>query len=42
MLTAADMTNRKTNEADHNDKGIDTLVEAFRADRASLVGQEVD
>lgn len=39
VLIAADMTNGKTNKADHNDKGIDTLVAEFRAERALLVAR---
>lgn len=37
VLRAADMTNRKTHEADHNSRSIDELLEAFRAEREKLV-----
>lgn len=36
-LRAADMENRKTYEANHNDKGIDKLIEDFTKARAILV-----
>jgi len=39
LLVAADMTNRKTNEADHNATGIRELLVEFRADRANLVAR---
>lgn len=38
-LMAADMSNRKTNEADHNAKDIRKLLAEFRADRAKLVAR---
>lgn len=38
-LVAADMGNRKTNEADHNARDIDELLAEFRADRAMLVAR---
>ncbi len=37
VLRAADMTNRKTHEAKHNEKPIDSIVTAFRAQRSKLV-----
>lgn len=39
VLIAADMSNRKTNEADHNARGIRDLLAEFRADRAKLVAR---
>jgi hypothetical protein len=39
VLAAADMSNRKTNEADHNAKDIRELLVEFRADRANLVAR---
>jgi len=39
VLAAADMSNRKTNEADHNGKDIRKLLAEFRADRAKLVAR---
>jgi hypothetical protein len=36
-LIAADIGNRKTNEADHNSRAIGELLAEFRADRARLV-----
>jgi uncharacterized damage-inducible protein DinB len=39
VLVAADMTNRKTHEADHNAKDIRALLAGLRADRAKLVAQ---
>lgn len=38
-LRAADMTNRKTHQADHNRKPIASLLSAFRAERARLVAR---
>ncbi len=38
-LIAADMTNRKTHEASHNDAKIDDLLQAFRAARLETVGR---
>ncbi len=37
VLVAADMTNRKTHEADHNAKDIRALCAELRAERAKLV-----
>lgn len=37
VLCAADMSNRKTNEADHNAGKIETLLAAFRQERVKLV-----
>ncbi len=37
VLRAADMTNRATNEAHHNERSITTLLGAFRAAREHLV-----
>jgi hypothetical protein len=39
MLHAADMTNRKTYEAGHNDGPIASILNAFRAERTRLVDQ---
>jgi len=39
VLVAADMSNRKTHEADHNAKDIRALLTELRAERASLVAQ---
>ena len=39
VLTAADMTNRKTHEANHNAQEIAVLLGEFRADRARLVAR---
>ncbi|ANE52690.1 DinB family protein [Flavisolibacter tropicus] len=36
-LVAADMGNRKTQEAHHDDKSFDELLEAFRQERSKLV-----
>ncbi len=36
-LVGADMTNRKTHEADHNTRDIAKLLATFRTDRLSLV-----
>lgn len=38
-LTAADMTNRKTHEAGHNDRDSGELLAAFRRERAALVAR---
>ena len=38
-LGAADMTNRKTTEADHNTVGIDEVLAAFSHERAELVAK---
>lgn len=37
VLCAADMSNRMTNEANHNAKHIDVLLNAFRRMRAELI-----
>jgi hypothetical protein len=37
VLTAADLTNRKTNEADHNAKSIADILRQFRNARSKLV-----
>ena len=37
VLTPADMTNRKTHEADHNEMPIEELRQAFRSSRAKTV-----
>ena len=37
VLVAADMSNRKTSEADHNAREIEGLLAAFREERAQLV-----
>ena len=39
VLAAADMSNRKTNEADHNDTDIHALCAKLRSERAKLVAQ---
>jgi uncharacterized damage-inducible protein DinB len=39
VLVAADMTNRKTHEADHNARDIRALLSELRAERARLVAQ---
>jgi len=39
MLCAADVTNRKTHEADHNARPIADLLAEFRAERAKLVAR---
>lgn len=38
-LRPADLTNRKTHEADHNAASIEDLLDAFRAARMSFVAQ---
>jgi len=38
-LIAADMTNQKTNQADHNRASITTLLSAFRTHRGKLVAR---
>ncbi|MGQ0600298.1 MAG: DinB family protein [Anaerolineales bacterium] len=38
-LTAADVANRKTYTADHNAHALETLLDAFRAERLALVSQ---
>ncbi len=37
VLRAADLTNRKTNEADHNSQPIQTLLDSFRSLRMDFV-----
>ncbi len=37
VLRPADMTNRKTRQADHNDKPIESILTAFKDARAELV-----
>ncbi|MHC4149586.1 MAG: DinB family protein [Planctomycetota bacterium] len=37
ILTPADMTNRRTYEADHNEKSVKDLLEKFRTAREALV-----
>jgi uncharacterized damage-inducible protein DinB len=37
QLTAADLTNRKTHEAGHNDRDIDEIVREFRKERLQLL-----
>jgi uncharacterized damage-inducible protein DinB len=37
VLTAADMTNRKTHEAQHNSTAFSTVFAAFRTERADFV-----
>jgi uncharacterized damage-inducible protein DinB len=37
VLTAADMTNRKTHEAQHNSTAFSSVFEAFRKERADFV-----
>ena len=39
VLVAADMTNRKTHEADHNAKDIRALCAELRVERAKLVAR---
>jgi uncharacterized damage-inducible protein DinB len=39
VLVAADMTNRQTNEADHNARDIEELLAAFRSERAELIAK---
>src|SRR5262245_32700164 len=39
VLSAADMTNRKTEEADHNTVATDVLLERLRAHREELAQQ---
>ena len=39
QLIAADMANKKTHEAGHNERDITDLLAAFRAERATLVGK---
>ena len=38
-LTAADMTNRKTHEANHNAKSIENILSAFRKERMEFVAR---
>jgi uncharacterized damage-inducible protein DinB len=37
VLSAADMTNKKTEEGDHNDKPIDTLLADFTRERQKML-----
>ncbi len=37
VLRAAEMTNRKTHQADHNDKPIESILTAFRQERSNLI-----
>lgn len=37
VLTAADMTNQKTNEAHHNEKSLEQLLEIFSAERQKIL-----
>ena len=37
MLTAADMTNKKTEEAPHNEKSLEELLDAFTAERQKIL-----
>lgn len=39
VLVAADMTNRKTHEANHNAKDIHSLLSAYRLERGRLVAR---
>ena len=39
MLTVADLSNRKTHDAQHNQRPIDEIVTGFRSARARLVNQ---
>ena len=39
VLRAADMENRKTNEADHNSKPIERILQQFRESRERFVGR---
>lgn len=39
MLTAADMTNQKTHEADHNTSTIENILSAFRKERTEFVAR---
>lgn len=38
-LQVADLTNRKTHEAGHNDSPLDKILSSFRAVRSALVGK---
>jgi uncharacterized damage-inducible protein DinB len=38
-LTAADMSNEKTNTANHNEKTVSELVEAFRTERQNILDE---
>jgi hypothetical protein len=42
VLAAADMSNRKTDQAHHNDTQFSTLLERFQHDREKLVAQLAD
>jgi uncharacterized damage-inducible protein DinB len=37
VLTAADMSNQKTNEAGHNEKTTTELIDAFRSERQNIL-----
>ena len=37
ILTAADLMNRKTEEADHNDKTVDELINKFASERQKIL-----
>jgi uncharacterized damage-inducible protein DinB len=39
VLRAADLTNRKTHEANHNDNNIDAILAAFRKERQAFVAR---
>ena len=39
VLTAADMSNQKTNAADHNEKTATELIDAFRTERQNILDQ---
>jgi hypothetical protein len=39
VLTMADLSNRKTNEANHNTRSVDEILSEFRKARAGLVGR---
>jgi hypothetical protein len=39
ILRAADMTNQKTNKADHNKKSVSTLIEEFSESRNNLINR---
>jgi len=38
-LTAADMSNQKTHEANHNENSIETILNAFRRERMAFVAR---
>lgn len=39
QLTKADLTNRKTNEAQHNQRAIEEILPEFRSDRSQLLNK---